>query len=94
MRFRGIVSLILSLRMSVRFGICLVALVSWALWVKSLCGLPTKYQLLDYGHIAFTLRRFFSMCERQKWEFDVVVGAGARHRPVAQAVAQIMGYLG
>ena len=49
-----------------------------------------KYQLLDYRHIAFTLRRFLSMCERQKWQFDVVVGAGARHRPLAQAVAKIM----
>lgn len=49
-----------------------------------------KYQLLDYRHIAFTLRRFFAMCDRQKWSFDVVVGAGARHRPFAQAVAKIM----
>ena len=31
------------------------------------------------------------MCERYQWTFDVVVGAGARHRPLAQAMAQLMG---
>ena len=49
-----------------------------------------KYQLLDYAHIAFTLHRFIAQCRRYQWSFDVVIGAGARHQPFAQAVAQIL----
>ena len=37
------------------------------------------------------MERFLALCERYQWRFDVVVGAGARHRPLAQALAQLLG---
>ena len=50
-----------------------------------------RYLLLTTKHIGETIRRFCRFAERHRWHFDAVAGTGAHHRPVALAMAEILG---
>ncbi|MCB9538869.1 MAG: tetratricopeptide repeat protein [Myxococcales bacterium] len=51
----------------------------------------SRYLLLTPRHAASTIGRFVALVRRRKWTFDGVVGQGAHHGPVADAVARILG---
>lgn len=51
---------------------------------------PSRYVMLSARHIATTMRRFLQLADEQGWTFDGVVGDGAHHGPVAEAMSRLL----